>query len=394
MFQTNLTMRRHCNRKFLVASAVIGMLFFIQNKLLSVKKHQSRVPMETFHNELDLKYQNFRLAPEPQTVKPQWHSPQNTSTQVSPGLDETDTSRNKSTYFIKQRFLRNHERAIKSGRFPPLWQKDLYQRILSNSAPNTQFYLTHLLMVRVYQSDLAKWTYRELKQWMHYMFLIGIEHIYLCEHMHPGDADMRAQLRQYIDLGLVSYSEVWTSHAMTAQVECYQKWVRIEGSNSKWMTSVDMDEHPYHLQDKEEGFLQRYLKDIEAKRPEISELSMQNYLMLGQGDRSKNMTIDRIRRCTPKPLNRLVKPLFKPAYVVPRIHSGSVREGISVTADSSQLRMLHYWGARMQKWGPDTEEVLKKTEPYVDMANVWVDRLRNSLLCFGENDAFSNTTGP
>ncbi|XP_067650440.1 uncharacterized protein [Haliotis asinina] len=388
-------MRRRYQMWFLIGSGIIGMLLYIQSMLLAIG-HHAHVSMDVFNHQLDFK---FRLDKKPQpvhlTFTPQQDVQRNASTQALTQInDESDIPGNKSTYFIKQRFLKHYERAIESGRVPPQWQKELYQRILSNSPPKTQFYLTHLLMIRVYQSDLAKWTYRELKQWMHYMFMIGIEHIYLCEHKHLGDEDMQTRLSQYIHLGLVTYSEVTTKVAMTAQVECYQKWVLLEGNNSKWMTSVDMDEYPYHLQDKEEGFLKRYLEDVEAKRPDISELLMDNYLMLGQGDRSKNMTIDRIRRCTPKPLNKLVKPLFKPACVRPQIHSGVVKKGRRVPANPSQLRMLHYWGARMQKWGPDTEKILQMTEPFTDMVNDWVDRLRNSLLCFGENDAFSNNTGP
>ena len=54
-----------------------------------------------------------------------------------------------------------------------------------------------------------------------------------------------------------------------------------------------MDEFPYVHNDTNEGFLARYLQQFDEN---ISEISMPNFVLLGQGDRTRNMTIDRIDR--------------------------------------------------------------------------------------------------
>ena len=44
-----------------------------------------------------------------------------------------------------------------------------------------------------------------LKQWMHYMFYAGVEHIYLCDHYEFEHEKLDTPLKQYIQLGLVTY---------------------------------------------------------------------------------------------------------------------------------------------------------------------------------------------
>ncbi|XP_046562236.1 uncharacterized protein LOC124271199 [Haliotis rubra] len=372
-------MRRLYNRAFLAVAGIICLLVFLQVNILS--KHEHSREEGRHHQVISYRDVSDQIVPTTSIIE------SNVVNVTEHGGTELLNSGQKT-------FILNYEKALDSGTIPPVWQRELYKNILTGQR-KTRFYLSHLLMVRLYSADKAKWTIRELKQWLHYMFLAGVEHVYICDHWHTGDDDMERQLRRYITLHLVSYKRIYTHNAMQAQVQCYKKWVEAEGSNSTWMTSVDMDEYPYHVEDKQEKFLQRYLKDVQHRYPDVAEVSMPNFLMLGQGDRSRNITVDRIRRSTPDPANKLVKPIFQPCCVRPDIHKGSVMSQMRrMPADPKELRMLHYWGSRLQNWGPDNDELLKITIPYNDMADTWVGRIRNSLLSFGEKDAFSHKSGP
>ncbi|XP_071108766.1 uncharacterized protein [Haliotis cracherodii] len=376
-------MRRFYIRAFLVvAGTIVSVFVYLQVKVLTQHGH-SRAHGSLIHQVPS----NINRKTESEIVPSDSNLKENV-------MNDTQRDGNDARNGGQNTFVLNFEKTLDSGRIPPLWQRELYTSILTDR-PRTKFYLSHVLMVRLYHADKAKWTIRELKQWLHYMLLAGVEHFYICDHWHVGDNDMGRQLHRYITLGLVSYSRIYTHDAMQAQVQCYKKWVEAEGSKSTWMTSVDMDEYPYHLQDKREKFLQLYLQDVQHKYPEVAEISMPNFLMLGQGDKTRNVTVDRIRRSTPGPANKLVKPIFQPCCVRPDIHRGTVLRQMRVmSADPEELRMLHYWGSRLQNWGPDTDQMVNITIPYSDMADSWVGRMRNSLLAFGEEDAFSRNSGP
>ena len=147
-------------------------------------------------------------------------------------------------------------------------------------------------------------------------------------------------------------------------------------------------------QDTNEGFLVRYLK---ALPPDISVVSIPNFLMLGQGDRRRDVTIERINRITSltKRSNILSKVIYKPMNTRGvGVHSATPRHGRVYQEEGRRLKMLHYWGARTQKWGPDTPKVLNMTVEFNHVRNTLAPILRRSLLAFGESDAFSNTTGP
>lgn len=77
------------------------------------------------------------------------------------------------------------------------------------------------------------------------------------------------------------------------------------------------------------------------------------------------------------------------------VHHNHLLSGRHVDADPDALRMLHYWGGRGQQWGPrDTRKTIDMTTIMNDMRLNWAPQLANSLIVFGEHDAFGNTTGP
>ena len=283
----------------------------------------------------------------------------------------------------------------------PLWQQELAYRVLRNKTKtqDPRFYLSTVIRVRIYEKDPANWTVKELKQWLHFQFLSGVDHVYLCDNYKYANESLRTHLRRYISVGLVSYFH-WSyhdEHSYTVQVKCYQHMLDYHGEHSVWHMAIDMDEYAYSPADTKPGFLARYLRKQTQGTPigkTISQITMDNFLMLGQGDRSRNITVDRIDRIAPKPASHLVKPIYRPTRVRAHMHNNIVVKGKNLPARHEDLMMLHYWGSRLQGFGPDAGDINRRTLPMYDMRELWGPRIARSLLQFGEDDAFSTNTGP
>ena len=295
--------------------------------------------------------------------------------------------------FREQR-TRTNVTTLSTGSWMPRWQ----QKLSSTSHPKynlqdgQKILLAAAFRVRIYKDDKAKWTIRELKQWFHYLFWAGVEHIFLCDHFLDDSEILKDQLLRYIQLNLITYIP-WDvgPHTLPNQVQCYKKIIDEYGKLTTWQIAIDMDEFPYVYGDVEEGFLTRYLQKFSDTTTEIS---MPNFLLLGQGDRSKNMTIERIDRIEPVKSSNLDKPIYRPLQVIANMHHNFVKSGTVHEEDGNTLKMLHYWGSRLQNWGPDTQDIINRTVPFTEVREKLAPIIRKSLLAFGETDAFSNSTGP
>ncbi len=305
----------------------------------------------------------------------------------------------KSTHIITDT---NHTPIIN---FLPQWQRNLLrcQGVVCRADSNTpdhakKYFVTVVVKCRIYETDKARWTVRELKQWLHYLFLAGVEHVFFCDHFQNDSERLHIALQRYTEAGLVTYIP-WSyknSNDMEVQVVCYQHVINHYRSLSTWQIAIDMDEYPFSVIDTREGFVRRFLENITKSRgSDVTEISMENYLLLGQGNRSRDLVIDRINRMTPRPANNLVKPIYRPERISKvGLHHNYILSGRKIVADSDMLRMAHYWGARTQNWGPDTPETINKTVEMNLVRNSWAEKLRNSLLSWGETDAFATDSGP
>ncbi|ESO11949.1 hypothetical protein HELRODRAFT_158313 [Helobdella robusta] len=280
----------------------------------------------------------------------------------------------------------------------PIWQHFLRYKKFEpqedefGETTEDYYFLVVVLQVRLYAYDKAKWSINELKQWFHYLLLAGVEHILICDHYASKDEMFKNHIKKYIDYQLVTYVE-WSGvrNPMASQTKCYQRFIRRFKKYHLWHMAIDIDEYPFSPTDGQENFLVRYLQNVSE---EISELSMDNYLMLGRGKRSENLVIKRITRMTKKPANYLSKPIYRPASVLSAaVHHNHLKHGLSRNAGNT-LKMLHYWGGRDQHWGPDTAKTLNITEEMHLMSKFWASKLENSLLTFDEKSALSNSTGP
>ena len=290
----------------------------------------------------------------------------------------------------------------------PNWQRTLGQRVPGS---DPQYYVTAVIRVRLYKEDKAKWTIAELKQWLHYQFWAGAEHIYVCNHFLKRSERLEIPLKKYINLGLVTlipWVHMWSapgsknywSHNTRNQQACYNHVAFKYGNHSVWQYNFDMDENPYCAGDQSEGFLKRFLMDLSMNETgkglnqTTVNIRLQNFLLHGQGDRRRDLVYDRINRITPEIANNNWKTIYRPGYVHISIHTVYHTSGKMLIADPRKLKILHYWGSRLQDWGPDTPELYNYTTEFNDVRNTIALSVRKSLLAFNETDAFSSRTGP
>ena len=237
------------------------------------------------------------------------------------------------------------------------------------SSPKGPYFLTAVLLVRIYYADLAGLSSREMIQWLHYLKHAGIEHLYVYDAYILRNESQSRALAPYVREGFVTYVD-WSHRANPysidgTQLSAYQDCITRWGSESVWQTAIDIDEYPFCLTDQKPGFMTRYIKKFASLHPEVSEMTMQNYLFLGKPlpDKEEAFLFGKLWRRTRNRGNTLVKPVYKPAHISSaQVHHNALSQGQSMDAPDEQFRMNHYWGARLQNWGEDTPEILAITE--------------------------------
>lgn len=253
------------------------------------------------------------------------------------------------------------------------------------------YFLTAVLLVRIYIKDRAQLSSREMLQWLMYLRYAGVEHVYVYDAYVFTNESQRDALTPLIDEEYVTYID-WHHHAfpfssygtqMAAYHDCNVKWGKI----SMWRIATDIDEYPFSPQDTKPGFIKRFISAFSARYQDVSEISMQNYLFLGKAldDKTHPIFIDRFWRRTPYPFNDRVKPIFQPINVVSAgVHRNSMKTGNRTEAPEQQLRLNHYWGARLQNWGEDTPEVLGMTIPDRSIKTI-IENIKQCDTCLGKD---------
>ena len=234
------------------------------------------------------------------------------------------------------------------------------------SVKEPPYFLTAVFILRIYENDKSELTSAEVKQWLEYLRYAGVEHVYLYDIWELPGESQREELSVFIREGYLTYTDWHKYNPYTrkkSQLPAYQHCIDNYGKDSTWQAAIDIDEYPFSPSDTSSGFLHRFVKKYSMQHSDVSEITMKNYLYLGEKDKTKELLIDRLWRHTHGPANPLVKPIYKPNDISSaQIHHNKRRRGQSRVASSSELRMNHYWGARLQNWGPDTKDNLTKTE--------------------------------
>ncbi len=238
---------------------------------------------------------------------------------------------------------------------------------LTQQSPKPPFYLTAVLLVRIYESDKANLTSREMLQWLEYLRYAGVEHVYVYDAWVHHEESQEPVLSTLINKGFVTYID-WHEHnpytIASTQVAAYQHCIDQYSNETTWQTAIDIDEYPFAPNDTKPGFFHRFVQHIEKSQvfKDVTEVSMENFLYLGK-PLKRLFLIDRVRRRVPQPANILVKPVYKPKHVRAQVHHNTLKKGRAMNASPKELRMNHYWGARLQDWGEDTPKILEMTIP-------------------------------
>ena len=248
----------------------------------------------------------------------------------------------------------------------------------------SRYFLTAVLLVRIYKQDLPQLSTREMMQWLIYLRYAGVEHVYIYDAYHKTEESQRNALDFLTEDGYVTYTD-WSSYAnpygiQKTQVSAYQHCINRWGKDSVWQTAIDIDEYPFSPKDTKPGFLRRFIKTFSRKYRKVSEISMENFLFLGKplNDSQHPYLIDRIVRRTHRPANNLVKPIYQPSKIrAASVHHNVVGEGQVLKAPTNQLRMNHYWGARLQNWGENTPEIISMTRPDESIREI----LKTIIVC-------------
>ncbi|XP_038066058.1 uncharacterized protein LOC119736118 [Patiria miniata] len=216
-----------------------------------------------------------------------------------------------------------------------------------------KYFLTAVLLVRIYASDPAKLTTREMMQWLQYLNYAGVQHVYVYDAYFYKKESQRKKLGCFIKNGYVTYVD-WSHKARPkytiagTQVAAYQKCLDKYGHEFAWQVAIDIDEYPYCPGDHEAGFLDRAVRKIAKTKPNVVEISMLNYLYLGKplNDSVHPLLIDRLWRRTIQRANALVKPIYQPKGIAAaNVHHNSLRRGyVNFTPKAKWLRMSHFWG--------------------------------------------------
>ena len=236
------------------------------------------------------------------------------------------------------------------------------------TVPGPPYFLTAVFIVRIYENDLSELTSAEIKQWLVYLRYAGVEHVYLYDlWLLPGESQREA-LDVFIREGYLTYTD-WHKYSTKpfdcakSQLSGYQHCIDNYGKDFDWQAAIDIDEYPFSPKDTDPGFMHRFVKKYSKKHSDVSEITMQNYIYLGEKNKSRELLMDRLWRHTHGPHNNLVKPIYKPGAIRgAQIHHNYLYSGKTRDAPDNELRFNHYWGARLQNWGPDTEEIIAMTE--------------------------------
>lgn len=253
------------------------------------------------------------------------------------------------------------------------------------------YLLTAVLLVRIYVTDKAQPSSREMLQWLVYMRYAGVEHVYIYDAYVLPNETQRKVLAPLIDEGYVTYIN-WHHRAfpfssyhtqIAAYSDCNIRW----GNTSTWMIASDIDEYPFSPIGFKPGFLKRFILTFIARNKNVSEISLKNYPFLGKplDDAKQPLFCGRFLRRTLYPFNDRVKAIYQPMKVWSvGVHHNIMKIGRTKEADGDEIRLNHYWGARLQGWGDDTPEIISMTVSDRSIETI-IREIKQCETCFGKD---------
>ena len=191
------------------------------------------------------------------------------------------------------------------------------------------------------------------------------------EHQNKSEALCRPLAEHWSDND-VWYRD-WSHHTPYliegTQVRSYDHAIKAHRARYPWQLAMDIDEYPVVRADSAPAFLLRLIGRLAAAGSGVAELSFPNYIYLG-APTNATWLAERVSR-RDEGGSSLHKPLYDARFVSKaQVHHNSFaghtvagRNVVSFDIPASTARMQHYWGARLQNWGPDTPQTLAATRP-------------------------------
>ena len=238
---------------------------------------------------------------------------------------------------------------------------------------NDTYFLTAVVMTRIYANDINNFTSNELIQWLQFMSYAGVEHVYLYDAYFYQNESQREAVNCFVKSGFVSYID-WHHKAVdndrqhrgvATQQPAYQHCLETFGHQFVWQTATDIDEYPYCPSDTGPGFLNRLVHRVLASweagitgkrkrktkaRGKLGQIYMQNFLFLGPPPNLAKhpILVDQFWNRTNKVWNRNVKPILLAKGVRrTKVHWNFLLEGYeSYYVPTNIVRLNHYQGAR------------------------------------------------
>ncbi len=124
-------------------------------------------------------------------------------------------------------------------------------------AQTTRHALAAVVMLRIFDGDKMRHTFREVREWMAWMRHAGVEHVYVYDNwLHP-DESLAPCFATYIAQNLVTYIAFPGLPYAQKQRDAYAHWLRTYQTHAEWVFVGDFDEYPHMYADAAPGFLRR-----------------------------------------------------------------------------------------------------------------------------------------
>lgn len=247
----------------------------------------------------------------------------------------------------------------------------------SVQSQESRFALSALVLLRIFAADQMQHTFREVREWMEWLFHAGVEHIFVYDNWHQHDESILACLKPYIDRGLVTHHDFHhpTRPYAWVQAHAYAHWMENYRNKTVWQITLDMDEYPHIFDDNASGFLLRLAHQSQCT------VYFQNQFWLGlpQNKSDGQLLMERFLR---KDRNYERYPyrskvMYRVEYVTKiLVHSvdthGCSGHDIVPIAEGA---LEHFWGSRGIRGNPafDVNRFMKNTEENFRMLYVGKD---------------------
>ncbi|ELU18918.1 hypothetical protein CAPTEDRAFT_210399 [Capitella teleta] len=240
-----------------------------------------------------------------------------------------------------------------------------------------------------------------LKQWIHYLIITGVEHIFICDCHEDEKHHLTHALANFTQQGIVTHLAVHINISrgfvlQNAQAECFQRLLPTIKSSAHWLMNINMYEYPFVRNDFHFGFLNRHLHRL-TDQTNYTDINVQYLRIDGPVDISQGIVMDRGRYLQKAHSDEIVAPIYRPASRVQtnnpehtdeQVGSDEVRPVINAV-ESEHLVLINYHRAIR----PDLQWT-KSIEELSEFPNITLSigpSLRKSLKLFGEPDAYLPT---